>query len=181
MVTLQLLLFIVCLPCAAQTIHVSDEAILFDSHRVRLPAAEQEFEAAVGGVPVRHEQLADEYSNRVLDWLELGMIAFSNPRTRKVHALDFLLAPQPYWRGLLFCGTIEISGNRITSDTTPTTLKTYGFVVNEEGWYEWRQGCTFVVAEVISERITSIEIGRQQANSVLPPSLRRAENAICAE
>ena len=142
------MLFIVCLPCAAQTIVVSDGTLLFDGHRVRLPAAEQEFEAAVGGVPVRHERLADEYSNRVLDWLELGVIAFSNPRTQKIHDLDLLMAPQPYWRGLLFCGTVEISGNRITADTTAAALKTYGFAVNEEGWYGWRHGCTFVLGKL---------------------------------
>ena len=127
-----------------------------------------------GSAPVAHLELADEYSNRVFHWLNIGVVAFSNPRNLRVHAIEFLFAKPPYWKGVEFCGRIIVAGSEIAVSTPVSALESFGFQ-EEQGTWKWRSGCSYVLAETDgADSITAIAIGVEQEKSVLPALLQRA-------
>jgi len=156
-----LALLIGALPALSQTIAITETSVTVDGHEIQLPQSEAAFEAAIGGVPVRNEELANEHSDRVVSWPNLGLVAFSNPRNRKVHAVELLVSRPPYWNDVLFGGTLSVSGHVITPTTPASDLARFGF--SDAGWaWEWRRGCLYVLAITNGETIRSIEIGRDQ-------------------
>lgn len=166
---------------AGQTVPVHDDGVFFDDKRLKLPVAEGEFEKVVGGAPERHQELADEYSNRVFHWLNLGIVAFSNPNTRRVHAIEFLFAKPPYWGGVVFRGTLVVNGHEITPEMPVASLKDVGFRNSRAGW-RWEQGCMYVLVDSFDgEAISSVEIGREETNAVVPSRLKRPATAPCAQ
>jgi hypothetical protein len=165
---------------SAQTIAVSGERVIFDSREIQLPQNEETFKSALGGSPILHDELADEYSNRVLWWLNLGIVAFSNPRNLKVHAVELLVSKPAYWRGLPFQGSLKVEGTEIVLQSLDVSqLSKLGFCERNGSW-EWRSGCMYVLVLTDGGRaIASIEVGHDEDDSVLPPLLRKHSNNAC--
>lgn len=162
---------------SAQVISVDEESISVDGQAINLPALEESVKLVFGVSPVAHLELADEYSNRVFHWLNIGVAAFSNPRNQHVHALEFLFSKPPYWQGVSFCGRISVAGHELPPDGPVAALEKFGFR-DTGGWWEWRTGCTYVIVQSENgESISEVEIGVEEDRAVFPPLLPRATPA----
>lgn len=158
-------LFCLASPLAAQTITVTEEALHFDERRIDFPMEEKSFIAVVGGAPKVFEPRGDRHSRRVFHWLELGMVAFSNPETNRVYAIELLCVREPYWKGLLSTAVVTIDGRPVSCETTVAELPAAGFKEKSASW-RWSAANRYVLASSHDgARISMIEIGLRETQA----------------
>lgn len=153
-------------PVAAQVVSVDSSGIVVDGKPLPLPATEDAVMRAFGPEPVAYLKLADEYSNRVFHWLNIGVVAFSNPRNLRVHSLEFLMTKPMYWKGVEFCGRIIVNKHEITAATPVSALGSMGFSHSEPNWLWKAGGYSVLVTTFDGLSIDSIEIDVEEGRSV---------------
>jgi hypothetical protein len=155
--------------CAmAQVIAIEDQSIGINGKTLVLPAPERAVLDALGGPVETDPPVGDQFSDWVYRWPSFGIEAYSNQRSRNVHALVLLVAPQGYWHGNLFAGELWLGGTPVCPGASAESLAKLGFADNK-GDLSVRRGCFYLdIHRSYDDSVESVEIGTRAEWPLVP-------------
>ena len=142
---------------------VSPSGIEFEERRVSLPCSEHEIVALFDRPFEVSDPPVDEHSNWVYSWADLGILAFSDAKTRQITAIEAMLDPDhipPEWRMTAFAGVIKVDDADLSKNSGPSDAESAGFH-HDEIWWEKNVGSMYVILSFDYRKRTavSVEIG----------------------